>query len=70
MNLKKPTLGKPSLKNKIYESYHNWSVWPKLLKIFENLNYFMASKRGLVLKKLCFLNYGICITDPPPPNFF
>ena len=40
---------------------------PKLWKILKNINYFMASKSGLVLKKKCiFLNYGICITDPSP----
>ena len=49
-------LGKPSLKLKIME----FSIigltplpppfWPKLWKILKNINYFMASKSGLVLK--------------------
>ena len=34
--------------------------WPKLLKILKNINYFMPSKSGLVLKKTA---------DPPPSQF-
>ena len=46
------------LKNKEnYGKFHNRSAppppplfWPKLWKILKNINYFMASKSGLVLK--------------------
>ena len=49
-------LGKPSFK-KIKKIMENSIIgltpppfWPKLWKILKNINYFMASKSGLVLK--------------------
>ena len=63
-------LGKPSLRKKNYGIFHNRSdptstfpIKPKLWRILKNINYFMTSKSGLVLK---FLNYGIDIAETQP----